>query len=340
MNQDKFEKGIINYAQDPKNHDRFARLLNSILPTYVRWTWGREGIYRRHFNSWQQSGFNLAPNHYYSPIPDISSIPKRALTGTAEMIGIDMRESEQLAFLDVCAAFRNEYSRFPDRKGSNPRDFHFNNGTFERVDAEVLHTMVRHRRPRHVIAVGAGGSAEIGAGSSTLLIAAACELNRQENGSTCEFLAIDPLPSELFQSPIPGLTRVVRQPLREIDLDFFSVLEENDILFIDSSHVLKIGSDVHYEYLEILPRLQPGVIVHIHDIFLPAGYPKEWIHQEHVFWNEQYLLQAFLSFNDSFEVLWAGCFMHRNHPEKLAEVFPGYSPAASLPGSFWMRRTR
>ena len=340
MNKDRYEKEIVKYAQDPQNHDRFARLLNSILPTYAQWIWGQDGVYRRHFNDWQRSGFNLAPNHHYSPIPDVSSLPERFLAGTTEMIGIDVRESEQLALLDVCAAYRDEYSRFPDGKGNQRYDFHFHNGTFERVDAEVLHTMVRHHRPRHVIAVGAGGSAETGAESSTLLIAAACQLNRERNGSNCDFVAIDPLPSALFQSPIPGLTRVVRQPLREIGLDFFSVLEENDILFIDSSHVLKIGSDVHYEYLEILPRLQPGVIVHIHDIFFPAGYPKEWIHQEHVFWNEQYLLQAFLSFNDSFEIVWAASFMHRNHPEELAQYFPGYSPTDCLPGSFWMRSKR
>jgi predicted O-methyltransferase YrrM len=248
------------------------------------------------------------------------------------MVGVDVREADQIAFLDVCTSFRQEYSRFPDRMGRNkPFEFHFQNGTFERVDAEVLHTMVRHYRPQKII--------EIGAGYGTLVTAAACIANQREHQLGCEFIAIEPSPNDLFKNTIPGLTRLVNTPLQQIGLDLFSALEPNDILFIDSSsHILKIGSDVQYEYLEILPRLKPGVIVHIHDIFLPGEYPRDWAVQEHIFWNEQYLLQAFLSFNEAFEVLWAGCFMHRKHPEMLIEAFPGYDPSRSLPGSFWMRR--
>ena len=116
--------------------------------------------------------------------------------------------------------------------------------------------------------------------------------------------------------------------------------ENHDILFIDSSHVLRIGGDVQYEYLEILPRLARGVIVHSHDIFLPAEYPRHWVLEEHKFWTEQYLLQAFLAFNDSFEVLWAGSYMHLKHPEKLEEAFSSYKRERTLPGSFWMRKVK
>jgi hypothetical protein len=137
---------------------------------------------------------------------------------------------------------------------------------------------------------------------------------------------------------VPGLARIVREPLQDVDLAVFERLERNDILFIDSTHVLKTGSDVQLEYLEILPRLASGVIVHIHDIFLPAEYPKAWLTDEHIFWNEQYLLQAFLAFNKGFEVLWAGSFMHLNHSDKLRDSFPGYAPERSWPGSFWLRR--
>jgi len=119
----------------------------------------------------------------------------------------------------------------------------------------------------------------------------------------------------------------------------FGKLKENDILFIDSSHVLKIGSDVQYEYLDILPRLSKGVIVHVHDIFLPAEYPKEWVLKDYIFWTEQYLLQAFLAFNDSFEVLWAGHYMHLKYPNKLEDAF-SYKRDERLPGSFWMRKIK
>jgi len=147
-------------------------------------------------------------------------------------------------------------------------------------------------------------------------------------------LRIHPISAILARIQLPGLSIPYARP------DCRRVYYWGDILFIDSSHVLKVGGDVQYEYLEILPRLKRGVVVHVHDIFLPGEYPNEWVREEHVFWNEQYLLQAFLSFNDSFEVLWAGSFMHRKHPEKLAECFPGYHPASCHPGSFWMRKTR
>jgi hypothetical protein len=120
----------------------------------------------------------------------------------------------------------------------------------------------------------------------------------------------------------------------------FSQLRANDILFIDSSHVLKIGSDVQYEILSILPRLAEGVLVHLHDIFLPGEYPKHWVLDEHRFWNEQYVLHAFLCFNQRFQVVWAGSFMHTKHPELLEAAFRSYVRASRWPGSFWMLRSK
>ena len=122
-------------------------------------------------------------------------------------------------------------------------------------------------------------------------------------------------------------------------LSRFEALGENDILFIDSTHALRIGGDVQHEYLEILPRLRPGVLVHAHDVFLPAEYPREWIHESRFFWTEQYLLQAFLAFNERFAVLWGSHFMYMRHEQALARAFR--PPGTTLPmtgGSFWMRR--
>ena len=105
---------------------------------------------------------------------------------------------------------------------------------------------------------------------------------------------------------------------------------ENDILFIDSSHVIRIGNDVEYEYLEILPRLKKGVIVQIHDICLPAQYAEKWVMNNLSFWTEQYLLQAFLCFNDAFEVLWSGSHMHFNHPHELKTLFPKWENSFTM----------
>jgi len=133
---------------------------------------------------------------------------------------------------------------------------------------------------------------------------------------------------------------LIPKKVQDIPLSEFKKLSENDILFIDSSHVLKIGSDVQYLYLEVLPRLNKGVIVHAHDIFLPAEYPKEWVLKNYIFWNEQYLLQAFLAFNNSFEVLWAGSYMHLRHPDKLEEAFSSYKRDKIWPSSFWIRKIK
>jgi hypothetical protein len=121
-----------------------------------------------------------------------------------------------------------------------------------------------------------------------------------------------------------------------VSLDLFRTLHAGDVLFIDSSHVAKIGGDVTYLYLEVLPRLKPGVVVHIHDIFFPKEYPRAWNMEEFRFWNEQYLLQAFLTFNSEFSVLLANSYLAARHMDGLKEAFPT-SPWWGG-GSFWMQR--
>jgi Methyltransferase domain len=172
---------------------------------------------------------------------------------------------------------------------------------------------------------------------STLLAAEAVRRNKLE-GHPCAFAAIEPYPREFLRRGVPGLTELLEAKVQSVPVERFYALESNDILFIDSSHVVKIGGDVIYEYLDLIPRLQSGVIVHCHDIFLPAEYPKSWVLENRWFWTEQYLLQAFLAFNSAFEVLIAGSFLHLSHSEKLTAAFASYNPATVWPGSFWMRR--
>lgn len=111
---------------------------------------------------------------------------------------------------------------------------------------------------------------------------------------------------------------------------FFSQLRSDDILFIDSSHTVKTGGDVNYLFLEVLPRLHPGVIVHAHDIFLPFEYRRDWIIEEFRFWTEQSLLQAFLTFNSEFEVLVANSYLNHCHKEDLRLLFQVYPPGVEV----------
>ena len=150
-------------------------------------------------------------------------------------------------------------------------------------------------------------------------------------------MAFEPYPVKTLRAGLPGLTRLVTKKIQDVPWAEFQKLQANDILFIDSTHVLKIGSDVQYEYLEILHRLNPGVLIHLHDIFWPAEYPRKWVMTEKRFWNEAYLAQAFLAFNDSFEILWAGSYLHLNYPDKLKAAFPSYDPAKVCHGSLWLQ---
>lgn len=283
------------------------------------------------FSFWQRRGVHVVPNHFYQPIPDTRTLDERLWARRSELPGVRMNAAGQSELLARCAAaYRGEYEALPRTPTAVPHQYFVNNGAFESVDGEILYCMIRHLKPRRIF--------EVGSGNTTYLSAQAALRNEAEGASPCELIAFEPYPNEVLRAGFPGLSRLVETGAQEIPLEKFSELGDGDILFIDSSHVLKIGSDVQYLYLEVLPRLRKGVVVHVHDIFLPAEYPRRWVMEEHYFWTEQYLLQAFLAFNDSFEVEWAASYMHLNHPTQLEAAFDSYDRAKTSPGSFWLRR--
>lgn len=296
----------------------------------------RNFLIKQTFRLWEKLGFYIIPKHYYYPIPETKDLILREETiwRNSELVGIDMKEETQLRFLkEICPNYKEEYVCFADknRQDSNYH-FYFGRGGIAEVDAEVLYCMIRYSRPSTII--------EIGSGSSTLLIAEACRVNKKEDASESKFVTVDPYPPKNIRSGISGLTDIVPERLEELDLGFFQQLESGDVLFIDSTHVVKIAGDVNYLYLEVLPRLKAGVVIHAHDIFLPSEYPKEWVLKHHRFWTEQYLLQAFLTHNSAFEILWGGHYMHLKYPDELGSTFPSYNPKTTIPGSFWMRRKK
>jgi hypothetical protein len=243
------------------------------------------------------------------------------------MPGVDFNVETQLHFLkEVFPAFREEHADLPQGKTSElrPYDFYFGNNSFDVIDALVLYCMVRHFKPRRII--------EVGSGFSSMITARAA----RKNGHT-ELFCIEPYPSEFIRTGFPGLTCLLPQKVEEVPLTFFQSLGEGDILFIDTSHMIRINGDVTYLYLEILPRLAKGVVIHIHDIFLPLDYPKRWVNDLLLFWNEQYLLQAFLACNPHFKVLFACDFMRRKYESECRAAFPN-CPFFSAGQSFWMQR--
>jgi len=277
------------------------------------------------FPLWERFRIHVTPVHFYSPLPNTRELAPEIWDAHSELVGIDMREDGQLELLgEISDAYRAEYSALPSRATSDEARYYVDNVSFTSVDGEMLYALVRRLRPRRIL--------EAGSGMSTRLIAQALGANATDEREPCEYIVIDPYPGPVIRGGLGQISRLIEQRVQDVELSELTALGENDILFIDSSHALKIGSDVRFLFLEVIPRLAPGVVVHVHDVFLPAEYPRQWVMGDHRFWNEQYLLQAFLAFNTTWEVLWAGSYMHLRHPDALAAAFPSAfsdSPAAN-----------
>jgi hypothetical protein len=267
---------------------------------------------------------HCTPVHFYQPIPDTRTLSDDLWNTQGTLPGIDLNVAVQLDLLESAfPRFRNEYDGISRKATDNPNEYFFENGLFGGTDALTLYCMVRHFRPRVVL--------EVGSGASSLLTAQAARLN----GDT-QLVCIEPYPNDRLRAGFPGLTRLIVEKVQNVGFETFEKLGAGDILFIDSSHIVAIGSDVTYLFLEILPRLKPGVIVHVHDIFIPMEYRRDWVMNEFRFWNEQYLLQAFLAFNSAYEVLLCNSYLGLNHRALMKKTFPN-SPWWGG-GSFWMRR--
>lgn len=276
--------------------------------------------HRELFLNWERHGFHVTPVHFYEPIPDTQSLPEKLWSQPSELVGIDMNDATQLELLrNSFSKFRQEYETIPAEPPSGQL------WPFRGTDVVAAYCMVRHFQPRRII--------EIGSGFSSLVLGQAAARNK---GSA--LICIDPFPHKLTREKnrIPALQSVIESKVQDVDVEFFSQLESGDILFIDSSHTVKTGGDVNYLFLEVLPRLKPGVIVHVHDIFLPFEYRRDWMLKEFRFWTEQYLLQAFLIFNPEFEVLMANSYLNHYYSADLKAAFPNLR--RWIGGSFWMQR--
>ena len=271
--------------------------------------------------------------HYYSPMPDTRELtrePARSRVWPAtprEMPGIDWREAEQLELMRD-RLLRQRFAGFPEKATSNVDDYRLRPGNllFPLADAWALQAMLRELRPARMI--------EVGSGWSSLVSAAA---NREHLEGRLDLTCVEPNPPAFLTSSIEGISQLLVEEVQAVPVERFEQLGNGDVLFIDTSHVAKTGGDVTYLYHEIVPRLRPGVLIHIHDIFLPWDYPEKWV-LEGRGWNEQYLVRSFLTFNDSFEVVLAMAWMCRTHPELLRTAIDAYDPDRHGGASLWLRR--
>lgn len=282
-------------------------------------------------------GFLPMPVHFYSPIPDLKDLEERRVwEAKSSLAGIDFGADRQVILLNELGQKYGEECNWPVLPTADPYDFYLDNQSFNYGCAASTHAMFREFKPKRVI--------EIGSGMSSLVICKAIELNRLDGSGSAEYSIADPYPREIIKKGLPGVSELIARPVEHVKPEFFDRLKENDVLFIDSGHSVRIGGDVNFLYLEVLPRLAPGVIVHIHDISLPYEYPKAYATSEvfRQFWTEQYLLQSFLCYNDEFEVLLAMNYLMTDHFDTFKQAFALYDSGIHRAGSgsFWMRRKR
>lgn len=270
-------------------------------------------------------GFQLRSTHYYEPTYAEHHLPS-VTTGERKLPGVDLNEDAQLALLSRFR-FRDELEALPVEPAAGR--FGYANGMFSYGDAEIYYNFIRLTKPRRIV--------EIGCGNSTLLALEAIARNKVDDPAyACDLTCIEP-----YEMPwLEGMdVRLMRERVEHVDLAVFDRLEANDILFIDSSHVIRPHGDVLREFQEIIPQLRPGVLIHVHDIFTPRDYPEAWLRKQRKLWNEQYLLESFLAFNTRFEIICAVNWLRHNHFDELVEACPMLGRNPKEPGSFWFRAT-
>ena len=266
------------------------------------------------------------PGHFYSPVPDLADVERDAERIFAEVThlpGVELREGAQLATFAALAALARE-APLPARVGDGHR-YATDNLYYGPGDAMMLQAMLRSLRPSRYLEVGSGWTTALALDTSERFL-----------GGAMAVTAIEPYPELLEGVLRPGdPVEILARPVQDVPLDTFAALRAGDVLFVDSSHVVKTGSDVHHLFTKVLPVLCAGVVVHVHDVFWPFEYLRHWISEGRA-WNEAYLLHAFLMYNDTFEIVLWNHWLATAHPEIVASELPAMLENPG--GALWMRR--
>ncbi len=269
-------------------------------------------------------------DHYYYPMINPKRYLQHSLRDDRPLPSIDLNDDGQLDLLQQFN-YNAELLALPYHIEDRKDKYFYNNGMFCQGDGEILYSMIRHFKPQRII--------EVGSGYSTLMALQAIADNKKENPDyNCELTCIEPYEIPWLETLPLKLNRI---PVEKLEPGYFQQLTDNDILFIDSSHMIRPQGDVLFEFLQVLPALKKGVIVHVHDIFTPKDYPDEWILESHRMWNEQYLLEAFLTNNDSFQIIGALNYLYHHHREKLLAHCPVLKDNPGFePRSIWLKKIK
>jgi predicted O-methyltransferase YrrM len=273
---------------------------------------------------------DYAPSgHFYSPVLDraeVAANESRLWPAQPRLpAGIDFNDASHRQLLEV--EFPRYIADFDYAENSGASDagrYSPDNPQFGWLDAKALFVLFRAWRPKRVI--------EVGSGHSSLLMA---DVNKRFLGGDMHITCIEPYPEPFLRRTDCGIDRLIQAKVQDVPLEAFDALAAGDVLFIDSSHVSKAGSDVNHLFFEILPRLASGVRIHIHDVFLPFEYPRAWLLEQGRSWNEQYLLQALLMYNPVFEILFGSSYCAWKFPELMRNTIAG-TEAVAAGGSLWI----
>ena len=285
---------------------------------------------RRRLRSLREVATAFPAGHFYSPVVDPAAIAQtRVWPYRPDIRGIDFNDASHVQILsELFPRFMRDYD-YPPELPVTPTltSFFDNNPNFSMLDAPALFVLLRAWKPRRII--------EVGSGFTTLLMA---DVNRRFLGREVSISCIDPYPPAFLRHGIDGVDRQVERRVQELPLEHFADLKAGDLLFIDSSHVAKTDSDVNFLFFDVFPRLAAGVLIHLHDIFLPHDYPADWVLGENRSWNEQYLLRALLMHSSGFEVLFGCSYAFWRYPALVIAGLAHPDGAGYGGGSFWMRR--
>ncbi|MEM7728609.1 MAG: class I SAM-dependent methyltransferase [Pseudomonadota bacterium] len=272
---------------------------------------------------------SVDPGHFYSPVVDTRSLDESVLRSphdpSVKGIKVDA-EAMQDFWRRLLPHMRD--ADLPRQK-TKGRRYYIENPAYREGDAYVYQAILRETQPKRII--------EIGSGFSSALLLDTVDTHFPDRP---HMTFIDPYP-KLLKSMMRRADRnsatIIGQPVQDVDLDIFRTLEAGDILFIDSTHVLKTHSDVYWELAEILPILKRGVLIHFHDMFWPFEYPREWIFQDRRSWNELYAIQFFLMYQDVFEIVFFNQYFAYQHTTQVREEFGAFLDNPG--GGLWLRKT-
>jgi len=275
----------------------------------------------------QRHGYHLQPADFYSPLNPLDFLDQNRdlwaeLDPCAE---IDWNHAVQVQTARLVALDVAELRDVSDEPADGEAiAFHWNNPFWNNADALVQYGLVRALAPRRYV--------EIGCGFSSLLLARALEANETPTAVT----TIEPHPAAEIFAVLPESWTHHTCILQRAPLEIFDALERGDVCFYDGSHCARVGSDVNWFFFRILPRLASGVLIHLHDIFLPEPYPDDWIFARGQTWNEQFILQAFLMHNHAYEVLIANRYLWHRERDLLDTLYAGVQPSHGA--SLWLRK--